>query len=145
MTYPSQRLSSTETAWQQEIMAATLQDQCYIRRKVDTILDALGNPDDPYWARNGDALYCAVARYSEPREVLVDSQTVMAEAEIRLPSGTHIRADDRLEVTHMATDELDVSLFYEVIGPPLQLRTAVFVKVRAIPGDEGHERTNLPA
>lgn len=113
-------------AREQAAAATTMLDTCIVHRHSAATANAYGVPGATYAA--GAPTACGYKARSS-REVQQGNDTVIIDAELRLPHGTAIKSLDRVEVTHRYGDALTPALLFEVIGQPAIGMSAVVVNL----------------
>lgn len=106
--------------------AETMQDTCLIQYPTSGAANAYGVPVVTYSA--GISSPCGYKARSS-REVQQGNETVIIDAELRLPYGTTIDSKARIKLTHRFGQELTVKPTFNVIGEPEQGFTAIVVNL----------------
>lgn len=113
-------------AREQAAATATMLDTCIIHRRNAATANAYGIPGATYTA--GQPVQCGYKARSS-REVQQGNETVIVDAELRLPYGTQIASLDRVEVTHRYGDALTPTLLFNVVGQPAIGLSAIVVSL----------------
>lgn len=110
----------------QAAAAVTMQDTCVIQYATSGAANAYGVPTVAYTA--GTPTPCGYKARSS-KEVQQGNETVIIDAELRLPYGTDIKSNARVTLTHRFGVELAIKPTFNVIGEPEQGFSAIVVNL----------------
>jgi hypothetical protein len=111
--------------------SASMQDRCVVLAYDSTARDGHNKPV-PTWVDAEEDTACRF-KPDPGREVSNGSETVLADAIVRLPLGTSIGSQDRVRITKRFRRSI-TPLLYEVIGIPAPGATDILVNLRFVRG-----------
>jgi hypothetical protein len=103
-------------------------DTCQVLAYSST-QDAYNVPVATYTA--GSEIACGFGRTS-PSRGLDRALVPQADAELRLPLGTAVTAQDRIRITQRLGEELDPAEDYEIVGPTWQGPSGLVLKLKKV-------------
>jgi hypothetical protein len=117
-------------------MAATtnslMPDKCNVFQRTVSGRDSRNREVETYPLRHA-SLPCSY-NPKGGREIQVDtSQTIIADASVRLPLGSEVRNTDKVEIT-ARFGRLIAPLLYKVVGYPDERATAILVQLQKVGG-----------
>ncbi len=122
-----------ELAALRRTQTSAMMDTCVILSHSAGATDAFGNPTDIYVA--GESVPCGYKPRST-REAQQGNETVLIDAEMRLPVMTVIKATDRVRLLRRYGETLAVPLLFSVVGQPAQGPSGLVVNLRKVTHDQ---------
>lgn len=108
-----------------------MRDTC----KIGVYTTAAGSPDPDGSYVYGSGIRCRFS-WTSTREVGSGDNVVKTEAEIRVPLGTTVAHDGRVELTKRNLTALSPSLFFEIAGEPRTTQGQIVLKCVLIDGTQ---------
>lgn len=121
--------TSSELSGFRRTQAAAMMDTCTILSHSSGAANAYGKPADSYV--EGVPGPCGYKPRSI-REVQQGNETVVIDAELRLPIGTVIKSTDRIRLIKRYGETLATPLLFAVAGQPAQGPSGLVVSLRRV-------------
>lgn len=121
--------SSSELSSFRRTQDGAMMDTCTILTQSAGATDGYGNPADSY--SEGSPLDCGYKPRSS-REAQQGNETVLIDAELRLPVATTIKSADKVKLTKRYGETLTTPLIFYVVGQPAKGPSGLVVNLRRV-------------